>query len=101
VLGPASEVAVARTQMTDRFHCHVTGNMDEYAGCKLDRNEEEGSVRFTQSVHLQSFVDESELPDRNDKPTIPAELFLGYPFEKENKFATQIPVLKPTYKCRP
>jgi hypothetical protein len=58
--------------MTDQFHCDVTGNMDGYVGCKLDRNEE-GSVRFTQPVQLQSFVDEYELPDEKDKPTIPAE----------------------------
>jgi hypothetical protein len=47
VLGPKSEVDVARKQLTDRFHCDVTGNMDKYVGCKLERDVENRSMRFT------------------------------------------------------
>jgi hypothetical protein len=74
VLGPASKVDVARKPMTERFHCDVTGNMmDEYVGCKLERDKENGSIRFTQLAQLQSFEDEYKLSEERDKPTIPAE----------------------------
>jgi hypothetical protein len=60
--------------MTDRFDCDVLGNMDEYVGCRrLERNVKECWIKFTQPVQLQSFVDESDLPDERDKPFIPAE----------------------------
>jgi hypothetical protein len=65
-------VAAAKKQMTDRFDCDVIGNMDEYVGCKLVRNEEEGWIKFLQPVLLQSYKDEFEIPNEKE-PKIPAE----------------------------
>jgi hypothetical protein len=59
--------------MTDRFDCDVLGNMDEYVGCRLERNVKERWIKIAQPVQLQSFVDEFDLPDEKDKPFIPAE----------------------------
>jgi hypothetical protein len=36
--------------------------MDEYMGCKIDCNWQDGSLRFTQLVMIQSFNDEFDLP---------------------------------------
>ena len=46
-----------RNELASRFDCDIVGNMDEYVGCKLERNDEEGSIRITQPVLLQSFED--------------------------------------------
>jgi hypothetical protein len=45
--------------------------MDEYVGCKVERNYEEGSIKMTQPVMLQSFTDEFELPE-GPVPNTPA-----------------------------
>jgi hypothetical protein len=73
VMGHRTAVKGARKQMTDRFDCDALGNMDEYVGCRLERNVEERWIKFTQPVQLQSFKDEFGLPDERDKPFIPAE----------------------------
>ena len=51
------------------FDCDDVGNMDEYVGCKIWR--EEGIFTFTQPVMLQSFKDEFDLPTR--APNTPGE----------------------------
>ena len=50
-----------RKEMTTRFDCDIIGNMDEYVGCKIERNNNERWVKITQPVILQSFVDQFEL----------------------------------------
>ena len=57
--------------MMDRFDCDEIGNMDEYVGCKLERDYEKRTMKFTQPVLLQSFDDEFELPD-GKAPVTPA-----------------------------
>jgi hypothetical protein len=73
VMGHQDSVNGARKQMMDRFDCNVLGNMDEYVGCRRERNVKERWIKFTQPVQLQSFVDEFNLPDERDKPFIPAK----------------------------
>ena len=46
--------------MMQLFDCAYVGNMDEYVGCKIGR--EEGSFTFMQPVMMQSFKDEFDLP---------------------------------------
>ena len=45
--------------------------MREYVGCKVEQNKNDGSIKFTQPVLLQSYKDEFELS--NKKPLTPAE----------------------------
>jgi hypothetical protein len=71
VCGQEAGVLTAKKQMTDRFECDEIGNMDEYVGCKLERDYEERSLKLTQPVMLQSFSDEFELPD-GPVPNTPA-----------------------------
>jgi hypothetical protein len=72
-MGHQKAVKGARKQMTDRFDCDVLGNMNEYVGCRLERNVKERWIKITQPVQLHSFEDEFDLPDERDKPFIPAE----------------------------
>jgi hypothetical protein len=44
--------------MTNQFDCDETGNMNEYVGCKVERNFEDRYVKLTQPVMIQSFRDE-------------------------------------------
>jgi hypothetical protein len=46
--------------------------MYKYVGCKLERNYEDGGIKFTQPVLHQSFTNEFDLPDEKD-PQTPAE----------------------------
>jgi hypothetical protein len=45
--------------------------MKEYIGCKIDR--QGGQLKLTQPVLLQSFFDESDLPNDKSYPSTPAE----------------------------
>ena len=49
--------------MKKLFDCDDVGDFKEYVGCKIDYNQDEGELRFTQPVLLQSYVDEFKLPD--------------------------------------
>jgi hypothetical protein len=64
-------VIIAKGQMTARFDCEEIGEVDEYVGCKVERNYEENSIKLTQPVMLQSFVDEFDLPN-GPAPDTPA-----------------------------
>ena len=70
-MGNKEAVAKAKKDMMDRFDCDEVGELNEYVGCKIERNWKERWVKITQPVLLQSFEDEFELP-RTDYRT-PAE----------------------------
>jgi hypothetical protein len=72
VVGSKRNVKKAKQKMIDRFDCDVIGNMHEYVGCKLTRDYEENSIRFTQPVLLQSYADEFELGN-DEAPSVPAD----------------------------
>jgi hypothetical protein len=59
--------------------------MDEYVGCRLERNVEQRWFRITQPGQLQSFEDEFDLPNEKDKPFIPAEAGQVMSRAKENE----------------
>ena len=69
----------AKQKMIDRFDCDAIGNMDEYVGCKVERNVESGWIRLTQPVLLKSYVDEFDLPDANTPttPAVPGQVLTG------------------------
>jgi hypothetical protein len=58
VVGTKEAVAIAKKQLTSKFDCDEIGNMNEYVGCKVDRNFDNNSIKLTQPVMLQSFADE-------------------------------------------
>jgi hypothetical protein len=71
VVGKKEGVIVAKKQMMERFQCDEIGNIDEYVGCKVERNYEEKLIKLTQPVMLQSFTDEFNLPE-GPVPNTPA-----------------------------
>ena len=72
VCGSPEGVKIAKAQMMNQFDCDEIGNMDEYVGCKVDRDHENGLIKFTQPVMLQSFIDEFDLPETKKQPNTPA-----------------------------
>jgi hypothetical protein len=54
-------VIEAKEMMGKIFDCEDVGIMDEYVGCKIERDLEEPSLRMTQPVLLQSFENEFDL----------------------------------------
>lgn len=62
VTGSKEGIAIAKAKLMKKFDCDEIGNMDEYVGCKVDRDFAEGSIKFTQPVMLQSFKDEFDIP---------------------------------------
>lgn len=87
--GNAQGVKKAKMQMKEHFECDDQGEMQEYVGCKIERNWEEGWIRLTQPVLLQSFVDEFELPEHDDlikTPAAPGEILQnGEPMSSEKQ----------------
>eukprot|EP00957_Ditylum_brightwellii_P123805 9437578-Ditylum_brightwellii.AAC.2 len=61
--------------MKKHFECEDLGEMTEYVGCKVNRDNTDGvcgSLRFTQLVMIQSFEDEFDLP-KGKAPVAPGE----------------------------
>ena len=54
-----------------RFKCDDVGEVKEYIGCKLEKNEEERSFKFIQLVLLQSLSNEFDTSEK--KHRTPAE----------------------------
>ena len=73
ILGPKTMVDSAKKEMMKLFDCDDLGEMQEYVGCKVERNQEERWVRLTQPVLLKSFQDEFELDEQRKDPRTPAE----------------------------
>ena len=71
-IGPREEVLENKEQVKKYFECDDIGFLEEYVGCKVERNVNEGSVKFTQPVLLQSFEDEFTLPTL--RYSIPSEV---------------------------
>ena len=73
-VGPNKEVVLAeKNKLTKIIKCEDTGELKEYVGCKIERNEEENWIKLTQPVLIKSFKDEFEkLPNKNFvTPAIP------------------------------
>lgn len=63
ICGKPEGVKEAKHEMIMQFECHEVGKLKEYVGCKVDQNEEEGWIKLTQPVLMQSYVDEFDLSD--------------------------------------
>ena len=53
----------------DRFDSDDIGDLKEYVGCKIEHNVEEGYIRFTQPVMLQSYQDEFKVSKDKERVT--------------------------------
>jgi hypothetical protein len=73
ILGQRQWVLVSKEQMKKLFDCDDIGEMQEYVGCKVERNWQEGWIRLTQPVMLQTFIDEFDLDEHGKNPRTPAE----------------------------
>jgi hypothetical protein len=63
----------AKASMIELFDYDNVGKRKEYVGCKIDKDQEAGTMRLTQPVMIQSFKDEFELPEgkSSNRPAIP------------------------------
>ena len=68
VCGKDELVKAAKEAMKKEFDCEDLGVLTEYVGCKIEYNREEGYLRMTQPVLIQSFKD---IEDKNT-PRTPA-----------------------------
>ena len=57
-----STIEEMKNAFKKHFACDDVGEMKEYIGCKVERNRDEGWLKFTQPVLLQSYQDEFKLP---------------------------------------
>ena len=74
-MGPNAEVMKSKEEMKGLFNCEDIGEFKEYVGCKIERNDIEGYVKFTQPVLLQSYNDEFQLPSNHyDTPAEPGKV---------------------------
>ena len=73
-VGKRSAVLAAKTELMKRFDCEDVGELTEYVGCKVDRDnaDEYASIKVTQPVLVQSFVDEFGICEESEKPATPA-----------------------------
>ena len=62
--GSQKDVTQGREKIKDYFDLDEVGALTEYVGCKIDYEKDEGWMRLTQPVLIQSFADEFELPDK-------------------------------------
>jgi hypothetical protein len=61
--------------MKSIFNCDDLGDMAVYVGCKIEQDQSEGSLKFTQPVLIQSFQDEFKLPTENyETPAEPGKV---------------------------
>ena len=60
--GHKSDVIEGKESLKKHFDIDEVGELTEYIGCKVKVNREEGWIRLTQPVLLQSFEDEFEMP---------------------------------------
>ena len=61
--GPKKDVLAGREAVKKHFRLDEVGKLEEYVGCKVEYNPEQGWMKLTQPVLIQSFTDEFELPN--------------------------------------
>ena len=73
VCGNKEAVKEAKKTMNELFDCDDQGLMQEYVGCKVDKNWDKPSMKLTQPVMLQSFEDEFDLSEagKSNTPSVP------------------------------
>ena len=69
----ADLVKEAKKDISSLLECDELGQMDEYMGCKVERNMEEHYIKLTQPALLQSYEDEFNMDEHRLTPITPAE----------------------------
>ena len=64
---------IAKDPMLKQFECDDVGFSVEYVGCKLNFDNEEKRLTFTQPVMIQCFSDEYEIQECINDPVTPME----------------------------
>ena len=72
IAGPKEAVDMVATDIQKHFEIDDQGELHEYVGCKIDWDKEQGRIKWTQPVLLQSFKDEFDLPTTGREPMTPA-----------------------------
>jgi len=67
-IGPEKACKQALADMKSRFDCDDVGELAEYVGCKVTHNKGARTIKFTQPVMIQSFLDELDITDDMRKP---------------------------------
>jgi hypothetical protein len=74
ILGPDELVPGVKEELLSLFNCKDVGKMNEYVGCRVERDREAGWMQLTQPVKIQKFVDEYGIDIiLNRIPSTPAE----------------------------
>ena len=68
ITGNTKAVEKAKKELMERFNCDNCGELEEYAGCKIERKG--FPLKFTQPVLIQSYTNKCELPTRTYKTTM-------------------------------
>ena len=76
--GHKDDVVEGREAIKESFDLDEVGELQEYVGCKIEYNKEEGWLKMTQPVLIQSFEDEFELPNKEyTTPATPSSMLMG------------------------
>ena len=68
------EVLSGRQSLKQHFDLDKVGELKEYVGCKVEYDKEQGYIKLTQPVLLQSVEDEFELPSQEyNTPAAPGQ----------------------------
>lgn len=70
--GSERDVIQGREELKKHFALDEIGEMMEYVGCRIDYNKEEGSVKISQPVLIQSLKDEFDLTGVRESTSTPA-----------------------------
>jgi hypothetical protein len=73
VCGPEAAVVHEKKIMGKMFPCDDMGELNEYIGCKIERNYADPSMRLTQPVMIRSFQDEIDMTDLG-RPMFPGAI---------------------------
>ena len=83
-IGKEKDVIEGREKLKKYFSLDEVGEVSEYVGCKVEYNKEEGYMKLTQPVLIQSFRGEFELPEIEYKtPAAPNESLVEGPVLEE------------------
>jgi hypothetical protein len=89
IAGKKEIVLQARKNLKLHFTLDEQGEIQEYVGCKIERNKKERWMKLTQPVMIQSFSDEFDLPDETPLlPARPGEIMTtndGIPIQKQDE----------------
>jgi hypothetical protein len=66
-----AELLALEKHVMRELECEDSGELTEFVGCKIDYHRNKQSLRMSQPVLLQSFQDEFDIHDGNERPKTP------------------------------